>query len=170
MFPTDVSCGGRSAYLMHQDKYLRYCTLLSCSPPRVILPDLYLLRSLYRLPSGKMEHQAAACLTRTFRPLSRRLIRNCGATRSISSTLRLQTPSRLTEKAFAPNVIPHASSPVRSCSLDHTRIGTRSFSSSVPRSAKAVINPRKDENGNDMVIEIMPRASNVSIVAAYMYS
>ncbi|KAL1311243.1 hypothetical protein AAFC00_001432 [Neodothiora populina] len=36
----------------------------------------------------------------------------------------------------------------------------RPFSSSTIRPTKAVVNPRKDENGNDMLIEIMPRASH----------
>ncbi|GAB7346229.1 hypothetical protein MBLNU457_4962t2 [Dothideomycetes sp. NU457] len=107
-----------------------------------------------------MEYQTAACLTRTFRPLSRRLIHNCGAKRSISSTLRLQTPSRLSNGVPAPQLAPQASSHMRLSGLDRTTTGARSFSSSIQRSAKAVINPRKDENGNDMIIEIMPRASN----------
>ena len=37
----------------------------------------------------------------------------------------------------------------------------RSFSVSNAHATKAIINPRKDENGEDMLIEIMPRASHV---------
>lgn len=38
----------------------------------------------------------------------------------------------------------------------------RSFTASNHRPTKAILNPRKDENGEDMIIEIMPRASNVN--------
>ncbi|GAB7352561.1 hypothetical protein MBLNU459_g2946t1 [Dothideomycetes sp. NU459] len=36
----------------------------------------------------------------------------------------------------------------------------RTFTASNQQFTKAIFNPRKDENGQDMIIEIMPRASN----------
>jgi hypothetical protein len=42
--------------------------------------------------------------------------------------------------------------------------GRRSFTTcSARRQTSAVYNPRKDEDGNDMTVEITPRASNVNI-------
>lgn len=38
---------------------------------------------------------------------------------------------------------------------------SRAFSVSSRRAVKAIINPRKNENGEDMMIDILPRAVNV---------
>lgn len=38
---------------------------------------------------------------------------------------------------------------------------TRPFSTSNRQAAKAIVNPRKDEDGKEMIIEITPRASHV---------
>lgn len=43
-----------------------------------------------------------------------------------------------------------------------SRHATRAFTSSTPRHATvAIYNPQKDEDGNDMGVQITPRASNV---------
>jgi len=113
--------------------------------------------------SVMMEHQAVASLTRAFRPLSRRLTHNCGATQSLSASLRLQASSRAFHRASSPMSPPHAQSSKITQVSACTKTASRHFSTSSPRLAKAVINPRKDDDGNDMVIEIMPRASHVRL-------
>jgi len=40
---------------------------------------------------------------------------------------------------------------------------SRAFSASSRQAVKAIINPRKNENGEDMMIDILPRAVNVSM-------
>ena len=40
---------------------------------------------------------------------------------------------------------------------------SRAFSVSSRQAVKAIINPRKNENGEDMMIDILPRAVNVNI-------
>jgi hypothetical protein len=54
-------------------------------------------------------------------------------------------------------------------SLSKTQPSRAFTSSSIRRATHAVVNPKKDDDGNDMTVEITPRASNVRPSLMFMY-
>ena len=104
-------------------------------------------RCLKALPSPYSLHKACA---------------PTAAVRSFS-TSGVQSHQQLFLDFLAPSWQSHkpTNSSIRSLRKDLApRIQRRALSASIPRHAKAVKNPRKDEDGNDLTINITPRASH----------
>ena len=104
-------------------------------------------RCLKALPSPHSLHKACA---------------PTAAVRSFS-TSGVQSHQQLFLDFLAPSWQSHkpTNSSIRSLRKDLApRIQRRALSASIPRHAKAVKNPRKDEDGNDLTINITPRASH----------
>ncbi|KAI5360787.1 Putative FeS cluster insertion protein [Septoria linicola] len=99
---------------------------------------------------------------------SPRISRTCagalrGASRSVASNSRRQfhTPAPLYLDFLAPSSRPQSISTPRVPSKSPTKcLQQRSFTSSRCHNAKAIVNPRKDDSGNDMTITITPRAAH----------
>lgn len=108
---------------------------------------------------------SACAPLRAYRPLSGRL-------RSVTSACQRQlsdgtgtrrTPSLSPKHTYSIPIIPqpHVGLVAQRSHGSHIQSSLRSFSTSRVACSRAVVNPRKDDDGNDMLVDITPRASNV---------
>ena len=152
----------------------------------VILPKAYFLIIEPTFYKYRSKIQSSSFFVTSFSSLpkvmaARSLSKRCShlATASFQSSvakifLQLAPPQRYIHTAplldfLAPNVTLTYSVKSRKIERPHTNVQksiSRGFtSSSLRRQTSAIVNPRQDDDGMDMTMEITPRASNVCLRA-----